>query len=87
VEAVFRETDPAPGFIRFRPEQAGTWQNRQPDTVTEFLCRIPDIFRRVPTGNSAFPAGFSRKIHGILRQESLSWDTKRTKLFISKCFG
>jgi hypothetical protein len=35
--------------------------------------RIPDILRRVPTGNSAFPAGFSRKIHGILRQESLYW--------------
>jgi hypothetical protein len=60
-------------LIQFRPEQAGTWQNRQPDTVTRFLRRIPDIFRRVPTGNSAFPAGFSRKIHGILRQESSSW--------------
>jgi hypothetical protein len=74
VEAVFRETDPVAGFIRFRLEQAGTWQNRQPDTVIGFLRRIPDIFRRVPTGNSAFPAGFSRKIHGILRQEPLSWE-------------
>jgi hypothetical protein len=62
------------GFIRFRPEQAGSWQNRQPDTATGFLRRIPGIFRRVPTGNGVFPAGFSRKIHGILRQESSAWD-------------
>jgi hypothetical protein len=68
VESVFRETDPVP------PEQAGTWQNLQPDTVTGFLRRIPDIFRGIPTGNSAFSAGFSRKIHGILRQESSSWE-------------
>jgi hypothetical protein len=73
VEAVFRETDPVTGFIRFRSEQAGTWQNPQPDTVIGFLRRIPDIFQRVPTGNSAFPASFSQKIHGILRQESPPW--------------
>jgi hypothetical protein len=72
VEAVFREPDPVTGFTRFRPEQAGTWQNWQPNTVTRFLRRIPDIFQRVPTGNSEFSAGFSRKIHGILRQKSSS---------------
>ena len=32
MEAVFRWTDPVTGFIRFRPEQAGSWQNRQPDS-------------------------------------------------------
>jgi hypothetical protein len=49
------------GFIRFCPESTGTCQNRQPDTVTGFLRRIPGIFRRVPAGNSEFPEGFRRK--------------------------
>ena len=40
------------GFIRFRQEPTGTWQSRQPYTVTGFLRRVPDIFRRVPAENS-----------------------------------
>jgi len=62
VQAVFRETDLVTGFIRFRSEPAA-----------EYGHRIPDIFRRVLTENTALPAGFRWKIHGILRQESSSW--------------
>jgi hypothetical protein len=61
MEAVFRWTDPVTRFIRFRPEPTRTWQNRKPDTITGFLCRISDIFWRIPTGNGVYPAGFSRK--------------------------
>jgi hypothetical protein len=61
MEAVFRSTDPVTGFIRFRLESTGTCQNRQPDTVTGFLCRIPDTSRWVPAENGEFPEGFRRK--------------------------
>ena len=35
-----------------------TCQNRQPDTVTGFLHRVPRIFLRVLAGNVQFPEGF-----------------------------
>jgi hypothetical protein len=76
MEAVFRGTDPVTGFIRFRPEPTGTWQNRQPDTVTGFLRRIPGIFQRVPVGNGVFPAGFSRKFtEYCFRNHRPGWNT------------
>ena len=71
MEAVFRETDPVTGFIQFRPEPAETWQNRQPDTVTDFLRRISDIFR---PENGGFTFRFQPEIHGILLQESSKWE-------------
>jgi hypothetical protein len=49
------------GFIRFRSEPTGTCQNRQPDTVTGFLCRIRGTSRRIPARNGEFPEGFRRK--------------------------
>jgi hypothetical protein len=58
MEAVFPRTGPATKFIRFRPEPIGTCQNRQPDTVTEFLAFSgwlrPETasFPRVFAGNS-----------------------------------
>ena len=52
MEAVFPWMDRATEFIQFRPEPTETWQNRQPDTVTGFLYRIP----------VTSPIGFSWKL-------------------------
>jgi hypothetical protein len=61
MEAVFPRINPVAGFIRFRPKPTETYQNRQPDTVTGFLRRIPGIFRLAPARNGDFPEGSCRK--------------------------